>query len=238
MSLWIKICGNTSLADAQAAVEAGADAVGFVFAPSPRQVTTAEAAAIVRRLPAGVEKIGVFVDATLEEIYSTVRASGLTGVQLHFEAAAELPARLHQRLGPALRILRVAHFEAAHAEQAARQVAEFARDPHVDGILVDSRTATAVGGTGVAFDWVSAGNALLQNAEERKLIAAGGLNPANVAEAVATLWPWGVDVVSGVEAAPGRKDPAKVREFVARARAAQAELRQISQSRSQSDTKD
>ncbi|HXR39764.1 MAG TPA: phosphoribosylanthranilate isomerase [Terracidiphilus sp.] len=224
MSLWVKICGNTSLKDAQLAVDGGADAVGLVFAPSPRQVTAGEAAAIVHRLPAEIEKIGVFVDAALEEICSTVRASGLTGVQLHFEAAAELPAQLHQRLWPSLRILRVVHFETAAADLAARQIAEHVRDPHVDGVLVDSRTAKAVGGTGVAFDWTAAANALLQNAEarERRIIAAGGLNPANVAEAIAALRPWGVDVVSGVESAPGRKDPDKVREFVACARAAQS----------------
>ncbi len=220
LPLWIKICGNTSLGDAQLAVEAGADAVGFVFAPSPRQVTAGEAAAIARRLPAETEKIGVFVDATLEEIYSAVRASGLTGVQLHFAAAADLAGRLRQRLGPGLRILRVVHFDATNAELGARQIADYAGDPNVDGVLVDSRTATAVGGTGVAFNWAAAAGTLLQNEEARKrLVAAGGLNAANVAEAIATLRPWGVDVVSGVEAAPGRKDPDKVREFVTRARA-------------------
>jgi phosphoribosylanthranilate isomerase len=219
MSIWIKICGNTSFEDAHLAVEAGADAVGFVFAASPRQITAGEAAAIVRRLPPGIEKIGVFVDTAAEEIYSAVRAAGLTGVQLHFQAAPELPAKLRMRLGPGLRILRVVHFEATIAAQVAQQIAEQARDPHVDGVLVDTCTATAVGGTGVAFDWAAA-NALLQDAEVRKqLIAAGGLNPENVAAAIAILRPWGVDVVSGVEAAPGRKDPIKVRQFVARARA-------------------
>ncbi|MDR3773559.1 MAG: phosphoribosylanthranilate isomerase [Terracidiphilus sp.] len=223
MSLWIKICGNTSRADAEMAVEAGADAVGFVFAPSPRQVTAGDAAAIVRRLPAAIEKIGVFVDATVEEIDASVRASGLTGVQLHFDAGVEVPGRLRERLGPAVRILRVVHFDAAQAERFAREIAVHVRDPHVDGVLIDSRTATAVGGTGVAFDWSSAARALVQSEEVRKhLVAAGGLNAANVAEAIATLRPWGVDVVSGVEATPGRKDPAKVREFIARARAAQS----------------
>ena len=87
MSLWIKICANTSLKDALIAAEAGADAVGFVFAPSPRQVTPAQAAAIVPHLPAALEKIGVFVDAVFEEISATVEAAGLTGVQLHWDAA-------------------------------------------------------------------------------------------------------------------------------------------------------
>jgi phosphoribosylanthranilate isomerase len=221
MSLWIKICGNTSLADARLAVDAGADAVGFVFAPSPRQVTVAEAASIISHLPAAVEKIGVFVDAELAEIYSTVRTSGLTGVQLHFDATSEMPAKLRERLGPAMRILRVMHYEPGPAKQLQAKLAEHAGDPYIDAVLVDSRTAAAAGGTGVAFDWVKARKTVFSNAGRMKLIAAGGLKPANVEQAIKVLEPWGVDVVSGVEAVPGRKDPHKVRDFVARARAAQ-----------------
>ena len=217
MSLWIKICGNTSLEDARLAVDAGADAVGFVFAPSPRRVTVEQVSAIVPHLPAAVEKIGVFVDASLDEIVTAFQACGLTGVQLHFAAAPELPAQLRARLGPEARILRVVHFGAEAAEQAAA----LAVDPNVDAVLVDSRTALAAGGTGVAFDWEVARTTLFQNTEARKrLVAAGGLHPANVAEAIVTLRPWGVDAVSGVEAAPGRKDPVKVRGFVKNARAA------------------
>jgi len=217
LSLWIKICGNTSLEDALLAVDAGADAVGFVFAPSPRRVTAAQVAAITPHLPATAEKIGVFVDAALDEIEATVRACGLTGVQLHFAAAPELPAQLRERLGAEIRTLRVVHFGAGAT---AAEIARHAGNPHVDGVLVDSRTATAVGGTGVAFDWIEARKTVFGDAARLKLIAAGGLSPANVAEAIAALRPWGVDVVSGVEAAPGRKDPEKVRAFVARARAA------------------
>jgi phosphoribosylanthranilate isomerase len=219
MPIWIKICGNTSLADALLAVEAGADAVGFVFAPSPRRVTAAEAAAIVPQLPPAVEKIGVFVDASLEEICEIANTCGLTGVQLHFEADPALPATLRKRLGPAVRILRVVHFRVDAAERTADEIARHTANPHVDAVLVDSRTAGAVGGTGVTFDWAQASKAFFQYTETRaRLVAAGGLNPANVAEAIAALRPWGVDAVSGVEAAPGRKDPDKVREFVARAR--------------------
>ena len=93
-------------------------------------------------------------------------------------------------------------------------------DSNIDVILVDSRTENATGGTGVAFDWSRAAKTLFQNAKERKLIAAGGLNPDNVAEAIAILRPWGVDVASGVESSPGRKDPAKLRAFITNARAA------------------
>ncbi len=218
MSLWIKICANTSLEDASLAVDAGADAVGFVFAPSPRRVTPEQVAAIVPHLPAHTEKIGVFVDAPFEEIASVIDPAGLTGVQLHFNAAPDLPERLCERFGPGLRIFRVVHFDAADTNAAATLTG----DPYVDGVLVDSRTATAVGGTGVSFDWIAASKTLFSQEKLRqvRLIAAGGLTPENVAEAIRTMRPWGVDVVSGVEAAPCRKDPAKVRAFVANARAA------------------
>jgi phosphoribosylanthranilate isomerase len=212
MSLWVKICGNTSVEDSLA--EAGADALGFVFAASPRRVTVEQVAAIVPALPGGIEKIGVFVDAALDEIAAAVRTCGLTGVQLHSDAGPDAPARLRAEFGPGLRILRVVHF----GGDAARSAAEYAADAEVDGVLVDSRTATAVGGTGIAFDWAEARRTVFRE-DTARLVAAGGLSPANVVEAIRTLRPWGVDVVSGVEAAPGRKDAEKVRAFVQNARA-------------------
>ena len=242
MSLWIKICGNTTLTDAQLAADAGAGAVGFVFAPSPRRVTPAQAASIIPHLPATLEKIGVFVDASFDEIVSTVETAGLTGAQLLFEASPKLSSQIRDRFGADLRILRVVHFPSTKIAEDTGLVSghDFSRaendpnnekralasepifsDPCIDAILVDSRTATAVGGTGKTFDWSLAANTLFQKEKMRKhLIAAGGLTPDNVAEAIATLHPWGVDVVSGVESAPGRKDPAKVRAFIANARAA------------------
>jgi len=216
MSIWVKICGNTSLEDAWLAAEAGADAVGFVFAASPRRVTAAHVASIIPRLPDALEKIGVFVDFPLDEIEATVRQCGLSGVQLHADSGVDLPSQLRKRLGPGLRILRVVHFGPGAAEQAAA----LGQDNNVDAVLVDSRTATAVGGTGISYDWDLAARELFTHAGERRYIAAGGLTPDNVAGAIATLGPWGVDVASGVEAAPGRKDPDKVRIFVAKARAA------------------
>jgi phosphoribosylanthranilate isomerase len=216
MSLWIKICANTSLEDAMIAAEAGADAVGFVFAPSPRRVTAQQVAVIAPRLPAKIEKIGVFVDAAVDEIVATVEAAGLTGVQLHSEVSAEATAKLRARFGPGLRILRVVHFEAGAPERATAA----AQDANADAILIDSRTATAIGGTGKTYDWAAARRTVFGATKEMKLIAAGGLTPENVAMAIAMLRPWGVDVVSGVEAAPGRKDAAKVRAFIANARAA------------------
>lgn len=244
-NIWIKICGNTSLEDALLAASAGADAVGFVFAASPRRVTPAQVSAIAPHLPAAVEKIGVFVDASFEEIEATVETAGLTGVQLHFDAAPNLTAQLRARFGSPLRILRVLHFNAtavqvssgssrpglvsghdfSRAEKAPRLSGALAPeacflDANIDAILVDSRTAKAVGGTGKTFDWTLAAATLFQNANTstHRLIAAGGLTPDNVAEAIATLHPWGVDAVSGVEAAPGLKDPIKVRSFIAQSR--------------------
>jgi phosphoribosylanthranilate isomerase len=224
MSLWIKICGNTSLEDTQLAVKAGADAVGFVFARSPRQVTIPQVASILAHLAAPVERIGVFVDAPLDEIYAAVRACGLTGVQLHSDAGPELPAKLRARLGPQLRVLRVVHFDAESALLVKKQIAEHARNPDVAAVLIDSRTAKAVGGTGVPFDWEAARTTVFKRTRTGKRIAAGGLTPANVAEAIAMLRPWGVDVASGVESTPGHKDAHKVKDFIARARAAERKV--------------
>lgn len=223
-NLWVKICGNTSLEDAQLASDAGADALGFIFAPSPRRITVTQVAAIVPHLPAVLEKIGVFVNASFTEIASTVEACSLTGVQLHFQAPPDLSVQLRKHFGSSLRILGVVHFNGLNPDQ----FAAIAADPSVDAILVDSRTATAVGGTGVAYDWMIASKELFQNNQVAKpLVVAGGLSPANVAEAISTLHPWGVDVISGVESKPGKKDHAKVKAFIVNARAADIEHRAV-----------
>ena len=214
MSIWIKICGNTSQEDAQLAAEAGADAAGFVFAASKRRVTVEEVQAITPHLPPHLEKIGVFVDAGFEEIATTVEACGLTGIQLHFDAPAELSVRLRGRFGADVRIVGVRHFRNVQEAKA-----ENFAGHSLDAILVDSCSPTAAGGTGIAFDWSAAANTLFHDTGgARRYIAAGGLTPENVAEAIRMLKPWGVDVASGVELGPGRKDPAKVRAFVANAR--------------------
>lgn len=215
MSPWIKICGTTSLADAELAIDAGADAVGFVFAPSPRQVTTVQVAAIAPKLPQNIEKIGVFGQAAFDEIAAAVSTAGLTGIQLHFDAAPELTSRLRQRFGAAIRIVRVVRFSSTPTT-----APHLPDDANADAILIDSCSASGAGGTGIAYDWNLAAETIFRNGAARKLIAAGGLTPANVAEAIDRLRPWGVDVATGVESAPGRKDPAKLRAFIAGARAA------------------
>lgn len=197
------------------AVDSGADAVGFVFAPSPRQVTIQQVAAISPALPPSTEKIGVFVHSSFDEIESAVQTCGLTGVQLHFEGGEDLASRLRSRFGSPLRILHVLHYAPGMTDKAAA----LATNANIDAILVDSRTATAIGGTGITFDWNAA--AALFRTTEKNMIAAGGLNPENVEVAIRKLKPWGVDVVSGVEAAPGHKDPDKVRAFIQNARKAQ-----------------
>ena len=235
--MWVKICANTTLADALIAAAAGADAVGFVFARSPRQVMPQHVREIALRLPTALEKIGVFVDAGFDQIIETVVASGLTGVQLHCAADATLFARLRSRFAvslPSLRIIQTLHFDSTSEQSApggpgttslssreaplAASFRKLAADSTVDAVLVDSRTATASGGTGVAFDW-SATKACVAAEARLRIIVAGGLGPDNVGEAIRTLRPWGVDVATGVEASPGKKDSAKVTDFVQAARA-------------------
>jgi phosphoribosylanthranilate isomerase len=219
MSHWVKICANTSLADALLAAEAGADAVGFVFAPSKRRVSVEQVAAIVPELPETIEKIGVFVDSTANEIESATLACNLTGVQLHFDAPLALTAELRHRFQGKKKILRVLHFGSDPLDD---QALEKLTDPSVDAILVDSRSTVCVGGTGETFNWIAASQTIFREAVIRgvKLVVAGGLSPENVAEAIRVLRPWGVDVASGVEAAPGKKHAAKVRAFIAQARLA------------------
>ncbi len=222
--MWIKICGNTNLQDAQHAAAAGADALGFVFAPSPRRVTAAQVKAIVGHLPASVETYGVFVDGTADEIARTVVDCGLSGVQLHRSSGSGpgMLARVRRSLlalhAGDVKIISALAFD----EGLETQLEQAARD--AEAVLVDSRPS---GGTGVRFDWNAASAAFRNARGQARVIVAGGLNPENVEEAIATLSPWGVDVVTGVEKVPGRKDWAKVEAFIAAARRFSAKMHDV-----------
>ncbi len=223
--MWIKICGNTSLADAQQAASAGASALGFIFAPSPRRVSVDQVRAITPHLPRNVERFGVFSDASFEEIITSVDLAGLNGIQLHRNHDPELPNRLRahytaQRHPEPISIVAVVHFTGNIDQQLANVVSS----PAVDAVLIDSRTATAYGGTGTRYDWEAARPTFLKLSQRTRMIAAGGMTPESIGEAIQTLEPWGVDVVSGVEGAPGRKDPMRVTAFIRNARQAFAAL--------------
>lgn len=220
--MWIKICANTSLEDAQLAAALGADALGFVFAPSKRRVTAEQVARITPHLPATVERVGVFHSLDADEITTTVRAAGLNAVQLHGGVDPTLARRLREIFGGEIKIIQTIHWAAdadgVNAAAIAEQLDGIAREGVADRVLIDSKVGTAIGGTGVTFDWEKARATLAQHAGNLKLIVAGGLRPENVAEAITRLAPWGVDVASGVEAEPGRKDPGKLAAFIKEAR--------------------
>jgi phosphoribosylanthranilate isomerase len=209
----------TNLEDALVAVEAGADAVGFVFyEKSPRNIGVEAAREIVEKLPENVEKVGVFVGQTAATIVETSNFVGLTAAQLYPDANGKLPALDDEFLHAAQCNVIVALSASVFQQSAFDSVGFFFLQRTVDrllAILVDSGDVDRPGGTGEKFDWRLA--ATLQEGINRmgtRLIVAGGLSEANAGEAVQAFRPWGVDVSSGVEARPGKKDPAKVRAFV------------------------
>jgi phosphoribosylanthranilate isomerase len=206
MPTWIKICGTTSIEDALASIEAGANALGFVFAPSRRRVSPKQAREIANRLPGNVERVGVFVNESAEAIRATVEQAGLTAVQLHGEETPEFIAGLFapQPGGHRARVIKTVLANDNFATNW-----NLFRPNHqlVDFILIDSGS-----GSGKTFDW-HATHALIADHGLRFIIA-GGLDPENVGAAIRKFSPWGVDVVSGVEQAPGRKDPEKLKLFV------------------------
>jgi phosphoribosylanthranilate isomerase len=224
--VYVKICANTNLEDALLAVELGADAVGFVFAPSKRRVTAEEVAEITRRLPETVEKVGVFTTRDLDEVVDTAIAAGLTAVQVHSAFDPEFLWAIRDGMAGEARVIQVVEFpeDAGEAEEKKFEetMVRVGQEGAVDWVLLDTAVKGSSGGTGVAFDWERAAE-LLKRAAARlqgglpPLILAGGLKAENVGEAIAALTPWGVDVASGVEAEPGKKDPARLRAFIAAA---------------------
>jgi phosphoribosylanthranilate isomerase len=221
--MWIKICGNTNLEDALLAAELGADALGFVFAESKRQVAAEEVARITPHLPRSVERVGVFYSHDAEEIARAVREAGLNAVQLHGGLDVELAGRLRDLLGPGIGLIQTLHwtFGADSGDGLGEGLRNVVGSGLMDRVLIDSRVGTAGGGTGVSFDWKAARAVLNKNAGGLRVIAAGGLRPENVADAIRELKPWGVDVVSGVESSPGQKHPEKLAAFLRIARSEQ-----------------
>jgi phosphoribosylanthranilate isomerase len=199
MSVIVKICGITNPGDAQAAAEAGADALGFVFYPqSPRRISVEAAAGISRTVPPHVTKVGVFVDAPEDFVRNAIRECGLNMLQFH----GEEPPEYCLQFG----LLTLKAFRIRDAASLAR-----VRDYRTDGWLLDAWSPDKWGGTGEQFNWDLAATARQWG---RPIFLAGGLTPENVAEAVRRVEQYGVDVSSGVEAGPGRKDLAKVRAFI------------------------
>jgi len=211
---WIKICGITNLEDALMAVEAGADALGFVFyEKSPRNVEAEVAREIVSTLPAEVEKVGVFVDEPAAKVASIADRTGLTAVQLHADQRRFPEKQITTRKIFLSLPARAVVFTPQKKGAVWGSLLPFPEN--LAAIFVDSGT---VGGTGRKFNWKQASMFFSAVSKLHPIAASGGLAPNNVAEAIRILKPWGVDVSSGVEARPGKKDPEKVRAFIAAVR--------------------
>jgi len=194
-----KICGITRIEDALAAVEAGADAIGFVFyAKSPRAVTVQQARAIIQALPPFVTTVGLFVNASRCELGEILDAVPLDLLQFHGDEAVEDCEGWHR---PYIKALRV-----KAGDDIAAAVDAY---PSASGMLLDTYVEGVPGGTGEAFDW-----SLIPQGLSKPLILAGGLTPENVADAVARVKPYAVDVSGGVEASKGIKDHAKIHAFI------------------------
>jgi phosphoribosylanthranilate isomerase len=206
VSVRVKICGVTNSEDALAAVDAGADALGFMFyESSPRNVPLKVAAEIIRHAPPFVSKVGVFVNASEETVRRAIGECGIDTLQFHGEETPEfcrtfLPLKIYKAF-------RVENLDSLRALPAYR----------TDAWLLDSFVAGKAGGTGATFNWALA---VESKKLGRPIILAGGLTPENVADAVRQVAPYAVDVSSGVEAAPGKKDPVKLRSFIAAAKGA------------------
>jgi len=200
--VFVKICGITNEEDALLAVAMGADAVGFVFAPSPRQIAPGVASDIAKRLPPEILTVGVFRDEVPKRVVEIVNSAGLRGAQLHGHESPDDARYVRERL----RFL-------IQAFPAGDSALDRADQYPADAFLIDSHTP----GSGDIFDWSLAEGA----PDGQRIIVAGGLTPDNVGDAIERTHPWGVDVATGVEQEPGRKDPRKVKAFIDAARAAE-----------------
>lgn len=232
--MFIKICANTNLDDAQLAMQLGADAVGFVLAPSKRRVSSETVSEIIDKLPDHVETVGVFATDDPFEVKHHMACSGLTIAQLHRPFDADFVQTLSGEFGGKLKIIQTVAYPIDAQDRAAADAAfelslkSVFAEPAVWAVLLDAARSGASGGLGVAFDWATVA-AMVDRAaagtEPRpRVLLAGGLTAENVAEAIATLRPWGVDVASGVEAVLGKKDPERLRAFIQAAREAGSKL--------------
>src|SRR5271154_1643746 len=206
MKTRVKICGITNLADAQAAVEAGADALGFIFyEKSPRFVLPKAAAEISKQLPAFLMRVGVFVNAPEDFILRAISEAGLTMLQFHGDEPPEFCTQFGLMSMKAFRV---------------RDAESLKQIPHyqTDAYLLDAFSSTTLGGTGKTFNWDLAVEAQKFG---KPIFIGGGLTPENVTDAVKKVKPFGVDVSSGVESSPGKKDATKVRAFISAVKAAQ-----------------
>lgn len=203
----VKICGITNWADARQACAAGADYLGFNFWPrSSRYITPAKARRIVSRLPKGIAAVGVFVNETEAKTLEIARTVGLHYLQLHGDESPELAARL-QRIFPVIKAVRV---------RESFRASELTRYRCTTAVLLDGFDRRLPGGTGKTFDWEKARSARRRG----KIFLAGGLTPENISEAIRIARPYAVDTCGGVESKPGKKDPARVRAFIAAAKSA------------------
>jgi phosphoribosylanthranilate isomerase len=222
---WIKICGTTNLDDALLAVDAGADALGFVFyEKSPRYISPEAAKEIIAKLPAEIQKVGVFAGPSMARSAEISLLCGLTDLQFHVSELSQLGAPHTSGAGGVKRIFWVFSAPDLMGDEPKIHMdfSSIGKLPlsttlgfnPMDTVFLDSGTPQQPGGTGRTFDWEKAVSLVERMKEGVKVVVAGGLNPSNVIDAIRILKPWGVDVVSGVEASPGKKDPEKVRAFI------------------------
>ncbi len=201
----VKICGITNIEDAMAAVDFGADALGFVFVKkSPRYVQPKKAAMIINELPPFIQTVGVFANETAKNIEAVISMARLDVAQLHGDEPPEM-CKLSRRVVKAIRVKSL---------ESLAPLSEYGR--HVSGFLLDAYTSDKLGGTGMIFNWDIA----VEAKQFGQIILAGGLTPDNVAEAVRHVTPYGVDVSSGVEQKKGKKDLEKMRLFIEKAKSA------------------
>jgi phosphoribosylanthranilate isomerase len=203
----VKMCGITNWSDARGAIEAGADFLGFNFyRESSRYIAPAAARRIVQRLPAGVASVGVFVNEPEPEMLAIARRVGLDYVQLHGDETPEIVSRVRR----SFRVIKAIRVRDSF------RVAELRNFTRASSILLDGFDARLRGGTGKSFNWKLAKSA----GRKRRIFLAGGLTPENAAAAVSAAQPFAIDVCSGVESRPGKKDAARIRALVAAVRPA------------------